>query len=71
MVLFRSTRWLPSSDLTRGGRQSFSVKGQIVNTFVVEGHVVSVATVQSAIVAKAAIDNTQANGHGWVLIELY
>lgn len=51
------------------GLQTFSGKGQIVNTLVFARHTCSVPTVQFwGFSAQAAIENTYMNEHGCVLV---
>ena len=63
-----------SSGASAGFGKSFLYveTGQIVNIFSFTGHVVPDATSQLCLYgAKAAIDNTQTQGHGWVPTEVF
>lgn len=61
-----------NSSWTRAGK-TFSMKGQIVNAFGFLGQMISVTTTQFCHCSQCrkAIDNMEANGHGWVPIKLY
>ena len=54
------------------GQLSFSVKGQLVNTFRFIGHMVSLTTIEFCHYnRKAMVGNTEMNGRGCVPIKLY